>query len=236
MRAGYPWTQQLAHFLPLVLSVPDDSAPGTKTALLEILGGLEMDCWILHRKSEPLHIWANYCRGQEGVEDVTGLPRRLLDLISLVSWDKNVEGELKEYSAYLSARADANTPSVTVWRCFALAAQIHSQCRMRLQQPTGRVDELFELIRDLRYRLAPSDQAVLAWPAQTLGQHTRDPQHHSYIENIITTMTASYLVGIRDKVRGLTLMSLMERKEQENSRSSPAEASVGGNNLEIGLW
>ncbi|KAL4867251.1 hypothetical protein BDV12DRAFT_186879 [Aspergillus spectabilis] len=68
-----------------------DSKAADPHSLLEILGGLDMDAWIVGRLSEPLH----------GVERITGLSRPLLDLIARVSRNKDVSAELTHFIAQL---------------------------------------------------------------------------------------------------------------------------------------
>jgi len=106
MRAGYPWAWQLERMLVIVLVMP---IRPERQQYLEILVGLDMNVWIVGRKSLPLHIWAKSCRNSQGIEEMTGLPRPLLDLISLVSRGDDVSRDLQQYADILPQIRDTIT-------------------------------------------------------------------------------------------------------------------------------
>lgn len=102
MKLGQPWTAQLSNILDFTLqqwnTESDSSSKLSAIATLEALGGLDMDAWIICRRTAPLHIWARFCSGRDGIEGITGLPRSLLDLIARVSLREDVENELRQWS------------------------------------------------------------------------------------------------------------------------------------------
>lgn len=80
-----PWTVHLNGITSIleergILAIP---AAGAKD-LITLIGVLDLPTHILGRKSNNLHVWYNHCRGQSGLEPVTGLPCSLLDLLSSV--------------------------------------------------------------------------------------------------------------------------------------------------------
>ncbi|QSS63839.1 hypothetical protein I7I51_00899, partial [Histoplasma capsulatum] len=179
MRAGYTWTHQLPRILSLLLALPDNVSAAVETDacsqlnLLEILGRLDMDVWIVGRRSEAVHIWATYCSGREGIEKTTGLPRPLLDLIARLSRNEDVADELQELLLGLPPESDDYASNVH--RCFILTAllQLHSRVR-----PMPGVDLLIKNLLDMVRRLhAATDarhQRVLIWPAYVVGCYVRE--------------------------------------------------------------
>ncbi|KAF4456685.1 C6 finger domain protein [Fusarium austroafricanum] len=134
--------------------------------LLEILGGLDMNAWIVGRKTEPLHIWAKWCSGREGIETVSGLPRPLLDSIACLSMYQDVTEDLREFISELPRQEDMTT---SVQRCFALTALLQSHNTI---VPLTDADEiaasLQEAINNLRTEV---NLGLFAWPAYTLGRY-----------------------------------------------------------------
>ncbi|KAF4416000.1 hypothetical protein FACUT_12942 [Fusarium acutatum] len=153
---------------------------------LEILGGLDMNAWIVGRQPAPLHIWATYCRGGEGIEDVTGLPRHLLDLISLVSRREDVLQELKQYAEVLPQTHDKMTG---VYRSLILSAQIYLH-----QEPVAPLlSELFTLVRCLRQEITGADLGILAFPAYTLEYHGQLLEYRTLAVDVLSTPSTTYL-------------------------------------------
>ncbi|EEH33091.2 hypothetical protein PAAG_04144 [Paracoccidioides lutzii Pb01] len=191
MRAGYPWTHHLPQILSLLLAFPVNVSDAVETDicsrlnLLEILGGLDMDVWIVGRRSEAVHIWATYCSGREGIEKTTGLPRPLLDLIARLSRNEDVAVELLELLLKLPPESDDYASNVH--RCFILTAllQLHSRVR-----PMPDVDLLIKNLLDMMRCLhaatdARYNQRVLIWPAYVVGCYVREVEDRSLVENTL---------------------------------------------------
>ncbi|KAF9893471.1 hypothetical protein FE257_010783 [Aspergillus nanangensis] len=176
MRAGYTWTHQISKILEFAIRPRgDDIAVSTTDShqLLEILGGLDMNAWIVGRRSEPMHIWATWCMGRYGIEPSTGLPRPLLDLIARASRNQDVSDELRQFIAHLP---DRPSHGEYLWQCFAVAALL--SVRSRLRSSLGVTDltiELLEILRHLNTTPGVEDNyCALGWPAFTLGIHIQD--------------------------------------------------------------
>ncbi|PGG96338.1 hypothetical protein GX51_07868 [Blastomyces parvus] len=191
MRAGYAWTNHLPQTLSFILACPANLSNTMETDLwpphdvLETLGGLEMDVWIVGRQSKPVHIWATYCSGRQGIERVTGLPRPLLDLIARLSRYEDVADELRELLLGLPPERDDYASNVH--RCFALTAllQLHSRVR-----PVSDVDllinDLLDMIRLLHLVVAaPLNQRILIWPAYVVGYCVKEVKDMNLVENAL---------------------------------------------------
>lgn len=242
MRARYPWTHPLDHILSLISGIGDNEiSPEDRLNMLEILGGLEMDAWIVGRRSKVTHIWATYCRGGGGIEQFTGLPRPLLDLISRTSQGEEVTEELR---GFMQTLPDTCTDQVKFWQCFALAAILE----LRERHPTCAEDDTRSIKRDLAIvlrelhfgtRLQPS--SALAWPAYTLGRLTRCPEKIQLVEDVLSD--ASQLYEIRgqwtDQGTPLGAMRTYWHKNGVQLRlgeTGNSEAASLRPTFEIGLW
>ncbi|OJD15364.1 hypothetical protein AJ78_04369 [Emergomyces pasteurianus Ep9510] len=199
MRAGYAWTHHLPQILSFALARQANLTNAMETDIwspqnvLETLGGLDMDVWILGRQSKPIHIWATYCSGRQGIERVTGLPRPLLDLIARLSRYEDVADELQELLSGLPHEPEDYARNVQ--RSFALAAllQLHSRVR-----PVPGVEllikDLLHMVGVLRTASASRfNQRVLIWPAYVVGCYVRDVKDMSLVED--TLLQARILGG-----------------------------------------
>ncbi|PGH07014.1 hypothetical protein GX51_02054 [Blastomyces parvus] len=191
MRAGYTWTHHLPQILSLLLA-PQTNLSDTVEAeicsplnLLEILGGLDMDVWIVGRRSKSTHIWATYCSGGQGIEKITGLPRPLMDIMARLSKNEDVADELQELLLKLPPESD-DYPS-NVHRCFVLTAllQLHSRVR-----PLPDIDLLIKNLLDVVCLLhtavdARHNQRVLIWPAYVVGCYVKEAKDKSLVEDAL---------------------------------------------------
>ncbi|KAK2125315.1 hypothetical protein NOF04DRAFT_1361803 [Fusarium oxysporum II5] len=224
MRAGYSWTWQLERMHSLVLTMPQGPE---RQQHLEVLGGLDMNVWIVGRKSAPLHIWATYCRGGEGVENVTGLPRRLLDLISLVSRREDVSHELQQYADALPQAHDTMTG---VYRSFILSARIYLQ-----KEPiVTLLTELFTLVRCLRQEIPGTDLGILSFPAYTLGYHGELLEYRTLAVDVLSAPSTTYLPDGTSVLRGSPLNAM--RSYWASIGVLDRSLAGGCGDSEVGLW
>ncbi|CAG7556455.1 unnamed protein product [Fusarium equiseti] len=224
MRAGYPWTWQLERMLAIVLPMPIGPE---RQQYLEILGGLDMNVWIVGRQSPPLHIWANYCLNGQGIEEVTGLPRSLLDLISLVSRGKDVSGSLQQYAAMLPQMRDTLTETC---RALVLSARIYLQ-----EEPLFPIsNELFTLVTCLKQQMLNSDLGILAWPAYTLGSRGASQECRFLAEDILSMVSASCLPDGVTALRGSPLGAMRRYWASVGILNASLTRDCDG--AEIGLW
>ncbi|KAL4795056.1 hypothetical protein BDV19DRAFT_180078 [Aspergillus venezuelensis] len=244
MRAGYTWTHHIAGILPLAVrlfSNTTGSTAGVSHSLLEILGGLDMDAWIVGRRTEPLHVWATWCMGRRGVEPITGLPRYLLDLIARVSRNEDVSTELRDFIAFLTL-PERQSYQVSLWHCFAVTALLQLQCRVGPVCGVGvpvLTTQLLELLRLLHAALTPEDNYhVLAWPAFTLGIHVQDDSFGAMTvaSEILSLVFSRPDQGWR-RPEG-SIGALMNRFWEERGRigREPAHDNLQSGAVEIGLW
>ncbi|KAL0933307.1 uncharacterized protein CTRU02_212270 [Colletotrichum truncatum] len=194
MRAGYAWTRQVEQMLALVLGTNDHNLskgflPLEQHRMLEVLGGIEMDAWIVGRQSKPMHIWATYCRGRQGIEPVTGLPRPLIDLISQVGRHEDVKEEL---GLFIAALPNIRSPAVKHWHCFAVASLLTLQQSRKKSLTSHDVqviremeNELANLIRELYSDLGPINASALAWPSFCLGRQSRSRKNLELVEEVL---------------------------------------------------
>src|SRR5690349_9897644 len=90
------------HLHPIISSARDqfpEKAPLKEHTLefLTLLGFLDLQTHILNRLTPQHHLWDRYCRGQEGVYRVSGLPYSLMDLLSGVH-KSGVEDQLAAWT------------------------------------------------------------------------------------------------------------------------------------------
>lgn len=224
MRAGYPWTWQLERMLTLVLAMPAQSG---RQQYLEILGGLDMNVWIVNRQSPPLHIWANYCQDRQGFEELTGLPRPLLDLISLVSRGEDVSRDLQQYAATISQKRDTMEE---ICQALVLSARIylHGEPLFSLS------NELFTRVTRLKQQMLDSDLGILAWPAYTLGSRGTSQECRSLAEEILSAVSTSSLSDGVTAFRGSPLGAM--RNYWTSVGILDASLTRDCNDAEIGLW
>ncbi|KAL2810169.1 hypothetical protein BJX63DRAFT_403057 [Aspergillus granulosus] len=242
MRAGYTWTHHIAEILPLAVRLSSDnihSATSDPHSLLEILGGLDMDAWIVGRRSEPLHVWTTWCMGRQGIESITGLPRPLLDLIARVSRNEDVSAELRQFITLLPL-PQRQSYQESLWRCFAVTALLHLQSRV---SPVGGVDvlttQLVDLLRYLHATLAwKGNHNVLAWPAFTLGIHVQDNSlgGMTVVNEILSLVFAQSDEGWRHPDGCMRALMNQFWEERERIGRKSAYHNLQGTAFEVGLW
>jgi len=239
MRAGYPWTGQLAPILPLALAYRETNVDGVETGChyLELLGGLEMDAWIAARQTKPLHIWSRYCMGRQGIEASTALPRPLLDLISRVSRHEDVSHDLFGYANGLAKRNDFQA---LYWRTYALTAILHLHGLITTQYDAKETTEqLMIVVRQIIEILETNRNhniRILVWPMYVLAQNVLEEEDMKFIAKIIRRISETHgnarllceAIG-QCAPRMSVLMSGIG-----TLTSLPADFSSGG--VELGLW
>lgn len=81
-----PFTTHLNAIIALLSSWNDLSAPPCTDAkmldFLSLLGFLDLQSHILNRVTPQNYVWYTFCRGQAGVNRVSGLPYSLMDLLA----------------------------------------------------------------------------------------------------------------------------------------------------------
>ncbi|PVH91731.1 hypothetical protein DM02DRAFT_320578 [Periconia macrospinosa] len=91
-----PWSNHLHALFSLIQSQIDPAVYCRDKKALEFmsaLGFLDLPTHTIGRKTMYHQIWHAYCRGQSGVDEVSGLPFSLLDLLSAIG-DLEIEGAL----------------------------------------------------------------------------------------------------------------------------------------------
>ena len=86
MMNGEPWTMHLGGMHRILLDGGLENLRKQETPfrrhLLEVLGVMDLPTFTVGRRTPYIGIWYRYCRDEEGIELVTGLPRSLLDIFS----------------------------------------------------------------------------------------------------------------------------------------------------------
>jgi len=218
-----------------VQSLPHDEQT-VQTQLLEAIGGLDMNVWVLCRRSPPLHIWARYCSGRQGVEEITGLPRPLLDLIAQVSLQQNVIAELEHYLDGLPKSPIEHQERI--WHCYTLAA-LHDQylhfTPRRDAQPL--LDRLATILSELHQTLHKSNLRALIWPAYVLGRYSSRPGISCLVSEVLRKASTP------DQLRrvlyyGLTPYDLMQTvwKLQATETEEDIDMILSQQFVDYGLW
>lgn len=65
--------------------------------LAALIGVLDLPTHSLGRQNEHLHMWRKHCMGQSGIEEVSGLPCSLIDLLASPE-DNDIEKRLLQWS------------------------------------------------------------------------------------------------------------------------------------------
>jgi hypothetical protein len=80
-----PWT---VHLNGIVGLLRERGAFGGKQFdehdTMSLIGILDLPTHILGRQNEQLHVWNSYCQFQPGVEEISGLPCSLIDILSAI--------------------------------------------------------------------------------------------------------------------------------------------------------
>lgn len=190
-----------------------------------------MDAWIVGRQSEPLHVWARYCRGRDGIDRITGLPRSLVDLISLTSRGEDVTEQLGHFIQRLPGSPAA---AEDLWRCYALTGMLY----LRRVEDDGRAtadlrNEVSALISRLSEDPEYSESSVLAWPAYTLGCHGQDDGTRTLVEHVLART-----IALQDACSSSiwTPLNAMQKFWQRSSSSGWGEGGADTDAFEVGLW
>lgn len=243
MRAGYPWTGQIKLMLQLattsIAQSPLVFQPNHQDSL-DILGGLDMDAWILGRQSAPNHVWARHCSGQPGIERITGLPRSLLDLIAQASLLLDVNEDLQSWE--LEKDLDLGKDRYTVidsWHCYRLAA------RLFLHQHVGALTDFEQILEQLSEKVFSiaaqgSDsqyfnQRILLWPlCLIISLEKREVQLDRAVDVILRVLRST---GSGSQF-GDPLLRLINEfvKRQASGVAGDLQSIACDLYLEVGIW
>jgi hypothetical protein len=188
MHLGYEWTSQIAGLLSLAQNADlagDSSTSKHAEHRLERLAGMDIDPWIVGRRTASKHIWARWCSGRTGIEQTTGLPRPLLDLIATASLRKDNSAELRKWSLSLDPR-DCSPARYHIWQAYAFATllYLHSIQITILGNMGALTDAVRTHVEQFRKALPlePELNARMAlWPLYVVGTLAADDQSRSYV-------------------------------------------------------
>ncbi|KAK2747758.1 hypothetical protein FQN57_001788 [Myotisia sp. PD_48] len=80
------WTVHLSGLHSMIQYRSSLKFPNRITSdILDTVGFFDLPTHVLGRKSQPLNIWRDYCRGKTGIESQSGIPHSLLDLLSTIA-------------------------------------------------------------------------------------------------------------------------------------------------------
>ncbi|KAL2848176.1 hypothetical protein BJY01DRAFT_246501 [Aspergillus pseudoustus] len=191
-----------------------------------------MDTWIVGQRSKPLHVWANWCMGRQGIEPITGLPQPLIDLLARLSRLEDVTDELRQFLAGLSCGSNTLPP---VWA-------------FKGKKEVGELAT--ELVGLLRLLSAPGPGAttttpavsenwsVLAWPAFTLGIHAENNNAAAMtlVDDILSPVYDQSSSGWRHSDGSLRLLVNQFRNERQRVGRDFAFRNLQASAIEIRLW
>lgn len=97
MNRAMPWTFHLNGITSILIEKGAFQSPsGGMEDTIFLIGILDLPAYILGRQTDNLHIWYNHCRFQSGIEEVTGVPYSLVDLLSSVM-EPDIEDRLLQW-------------------------------------------------------------------------------------------------------------------------------------------
>ncbi|OAX82133.1 hypothetical protein ACJ72_03516 [Emergomyces africanus] len=246
MRAGYAWTHHLPQILSFALARQANLSNNVMETeiwspqnVLDTLGGLDMDVWIVGRQSKPVHIWATYCSGRQGIEKITGLLRPLLDLIARLSRYEDVADELQEFLSGLPSELEDYTSNVQ--RCFTLTALLHLHSRVRpVPDVELLIKDLLDMVRLLQANFATRlNQRVLIWPAYVVGCYVRGVKDMRLVED---ALLQARILGCQPRGASLapeeSVLVMLRRFWDERLLIGEYDAfrRMQSQFLEVGLW
>lgn len=245
MRAGYPWTNQIPAMLQLLLQTTQASTTVGTTAdkdhMMEVLGGHDMNAWIIGRQTKPLHIWAEHCMGQSGVEAVTGLPRRLLDLIAQASMGRNVRHKVETWAA--EAPLEPQPDSIKVWHCYRLATLLYMNNTSSERDTSPDVEliagELWGTVHQILYHQSVNNdfnQRVLIWPLYTLALSTHNRKHSAKALTLIVNILRDVTQGGFDEDPLLRIIQTCLDRRSRGAVAADGDVVARELGLEVGLW
>lgn len=243
MRAGYPWTNQIKLMLQLATTSTAEMQNGVRPDYqqhLEILGGLDMDAWILGRRSAPCHAWVNHCLGRPGIERITGLPRSLLDLIARASLLQDVHEDLQNWKPGNDlSTAEDKTIITDSWYCYSLATRLFLHRHVRTSADS---DQILEELTDKVFSIASRsyddhnfNQRILLWPLcliiSTTDRETRPDGIVSTILRVLQSSGSGSLFGD-------PLLRLINELVQRESSGTDGNLEIIARDLslEVGIW
>lgn len=135
-----------------VLQSPTDES----RELAGLIGVLDLPTHSLGYKNTHLHMWNQHCMGQTGVEEITGLPCSLIDLLAS-HMDDDIEERLLQWpgepSEPVIGKIWEATQHAGLIRIRDLRSAQDLHANPDLQSTASIVRHVLELLQDLRLRL-----------------------------------------------------------------------------------
>jgi hypothetical protein len=106
-----PWTVHLNGVTSIFQEKGNlQSSPNAPHEPIYLIGVLDLPTHILGRQNEHMHVWYNHCRNQPGIEEITGLPCTLIDVLSSIM-HPGVEERLLQWTPVASEVSEAGDGS-----------------------------------------------------------------------------------------------------------------------------
>ena len=236
---GYSWTAHIGGLLSLA-----EKTPGNQSLLetsivartLEWVAGVDMDVWVVGRRTPPHHIWSRLCCGRPGIEKMTGLPRSLLDIIAKVSLREDATEELIEWSSQLNIE-NSSYAEYHIWQAYCIAAllQLHLWCIVKLEDTAALADMVRSHVEAFHSTTSEADLSprMALWPLYIIGLSTEDTEMRSYV--IRRLKDKSLCRDFRSKnFLGKILQELWMRLE--NGELVTPDLIAWEHNVEMGIW
>jgi hypothetical protein len=125
MNRAMPWTIHLNGLTSVLREKGKfESSRHGQHETVSLIGVLDLPTHILGRQNKHLHVWYNYCQNKPGIEEITGLPRTLIDILSSVM-HTGVEERLLQWTPHASEVSDASDGVLCkVWDTVRYAAMV----------------------------------------------------------------------------------------------------------------
>ncbi|KID62687.1 C6 finger domain protein, partial [Metarhizium hybridum] len=189
MHLGYKWTTLLHRLCCLAevsLCSHGRSADTDYAKQLEVLASMDFDLWIMGRRTPSRHVWATWCLGGSGIEQITGLPRSLLDLMALSCLGTDISADIRQWITTLMTQ-DTASARRHIWQACAIATLLHmhtmhfailsdvDDLTRALKAHVGQFREALLVDRDLNARQA-------LWPLYVVGKSAVDVDTRLYVK------------------------------------------------------
>jgi hypothetical protein len=124
--------------------------------LAALIGVLDLPTHSLGRQNEHLHMWRKHCMGQSGIEEVSGLPCSLLDLLASPN-DDDIEKRLLQWSGEPGEPVMCKIWEATQYAGLIMVRELRSEQGLPTstdtQSITSTVQHILVLLQDLRIRM-----------------------------------------------------------------------------------
>ena len=205
---GLPWTMHLQGMYNILQSHGVENFPAHQDTpfrmhLFEVMGVMDMPTFTIGRQTPSIGVWRKYCRNAGGrgedVEQVSGLPRSLLDIFSCIDAGTTEETFLDwpgEPGTFLQCH---------LWEAFRLAGLLACRQRSRFTTIEGQ-----ESRSPISSSSLETPSSAISIPSQRLPQ--RLPRTEVLVSRILASLDAlrRECAEPREQDRGTLILNAIE--------------------------